>query len=335
MISSAQRAYGYAKACGIVGKSFVGPRVAKLANYSQLAEFDRLLFPEPHLELPARELLFDLENRISRKIAAQIVQLLSQITVTSRVFQLLVRSYECSDLKMYLQAFAVGDKKPPEPIPIGPFSTVNFSRYPDIHAMLKGTDYEWIVDEQDITPDKMLDIQIKIDTWYYTALWDTVVHQRSRDRLYLQSLIAEEIELKNLLWALRLKIYYELEQQDIEKCLISIPYKNNNLADTAYMALSLPVDQFAAWQSFKYSSLINPEGEENWQIDPRYIQQAAALELYRKARLYFRRDPFSLTTYACFIKLKQFEENLLISMAEGLALGFSGKDILNMLGIVV
>jgi len=33
----------------------------------------------------------------------------------------------------------------------------------------------------------------------------------------------------------------------------------------------------------------------------------------------------------CFIKLKQFEEDLLTSYAEGLGMGMSGKDVLAML----
>ena len=36
---------------------------------------------------------------------------------------------------------------------------------------------------------------------------------------------------------------------------------------------------------------------------------------------------------ACFIKLKQFEEDLLTSVAEGLGLGMSGRDVFSLLEV--
>jgi hypothetical protein len=49
------------------------------------------------------------------------------------------------------------------------------------------------------------------------------------------------------------------------------------------------------------------------------------------ARLYFRRRPISIDTPACFIKLKQYEEDLLTSVAEGLGLGIPGRDVFSLL----
>jgi vacuolar-type H+-ATPase subunit C/Vma6 len=47
----------------------------------------------------------------------------------------------------------------------------------------------------------------------------------------------------------------------------------------------------------------------------------------------FRRRPFSIDTAFCFIKLKQFEEDVLTSVAEGLGMGMSGEDIFAVLEV--
>jgi hypothetical protein len=46
-----------------------------------------------------------------------------------------------------------------------------------------------------------------------------------------------------------------------------------------------------------------------------------------------RRSPFTLDTVCCFIKLKQFEKEILTSVAEAARLGLSGGDALAILGL--
>ena len=41
-----ERAFAYAKACGIIGKSFIGKRISALGKLHSLNELDRLVFPE-------------------------------------------------------------------------------------------------------------------------------------------------------------------------------------------------------------------------------------------------------------------------------------------------
>jgi vacuolar-type H+-ATPase subunit C/Vma6 len=43
--------------------------------------------------------------------------------------------------------------------------------------------------------------------------------------------------------------------------------------------------------------------------------------------------PFSINSIFCYIKLKQFEEDLLTSITEGLGLGMAGKDVFNLLEV--
>ena len=65
-------------------------------------------------------------------------------------------------------------------------------------------------------------------------------------------------------------------------------------------------------------------------MEPRYVQNESAKYLYRLAQRLFHRRPFAVDTAACFIKIKQFEEDLLTSVAEGLGFGMTAQDVLAM-----
>jgi vacuolar-type H+-ATPase subunit C/Vma6 len=126
-----------------------------------------------------------------------------------------------------------------------------------------------------------------------------------------------------------------MSANEIKSHLIDIPVKGSrSLADEAVQCLEYPLDSFSAWSSWRWKDFLNSDtGEMHWHADPRYFQNAASRYLYRLARHYFRSRLFSLDTVFCFIKLKQFEEDILTSGAEGLSIGMSGRDILSMLEV--
>jgi len=329
--ASGERAYAYAKACGILGKSFIGPRIARLAGVARLADLDRLIFPEKSAELPERELLVDLERRISHRTVQQILKLVANNPQPAELLVWLIRSYEYADLKNALNAVSVQETALPLPVDLGRFSTVDFSAYPHLPTMLRGTEFSWILAKDD--PAAMA-VQTELDQRYYQALW-AALHRTSRgERMYTQRLLAEEIGLKNCVWALRLRLYYGYAEAEIRQNLVDLDYQGVSLMADALATLNLATDQRADWRGWNREYLLNPEKPgESWRVDPRYVQNAAANRLYRQARLYFRRRPFSLDATACFIKLKQFEENLLTSVAEGLALGMSSRDVVSLLEV--
>ena len=138
MQNAGERAYAYAKACGIIGKSFVGKRAAALAGLRSLSELDRLVFPDPHRELPGRELLVDLEGRILRRTVRHILAALNSFASPPELLVRMIRSWEYSGLKAALRHISAGIKTPPAGNDIGPFGTVRFDAFPDLAAMIAG-----------------------------------------------------------------------------------------------------------------------------------------------------------------------------------------------------
>jgi vacuolar-type H+-ATPase subunit C/Vma6 len=342
-----ERAYVYAKACGIIGKSFVGKRIAGLEGVSRLSELDRLVFPHANRDLPARELLVDLEDRIISQAVEQIIAIVDVFSRPPELLIRLVRTYEYEDLKVFLGALAEGEAVSPGFTDIGRFRTVNFEAYPDLQGMLEGTEFEFLLNtylRSKEDPDQIdkkkaggIAIQTALDHQYYTSLWNSLKSLSKTDRMTIERILSEEISLRNALWSLRLRTYYGMSEDEIREDLIFIETKKRakeSLAVAAVASLSLALDNRAEWADWKWARFLNPEQPtEPWRVDPRYFQNRASEYLYRLARRSFRRRPFSLDSAFCFIKLKQFEEDLLTSVSEGLGMGMSSGDVFALLEV--
>lgn len=337
MPGSGERAYVYAKACGIIGRSFVGKRILQLGALSRLSELDRLVFSLNARDLPERELLVDLERRIIGRTAKQIVTIIDSFARPPEFLVRLLRSYEYGDIKNLINALAAGEPKAPVFTDIGRFRTLRVEAYPDIKAMLRDTEFDWLLKEDLQNPassggDQGL-LQTRLDRQYYTSLWGSLLSLPRNDRKTAEKLLSEEISLRNAAWALRLRTYYGMSPQEIRERLVLIESQGALAAD-ALSSLSLALDNPSDWASWKRAGFLNPARPgESWTVDPRYFQNAASEYLYRLARVSFRRRPFSLDTVTCFIKLKQFEEDLLTSVAEGLGLGMPAGDIFALLEV--
>jgi vacuolar-type H+-ATPase subunit C/Vma6 len=335
MPGSGERAYVYAKACGIIGKSFIGKKIPALGSVTRLSGLDRMVFPQSPRDLPERELLVDLERRIIGRAAAQILALVDSFSKPPEFLIRLLRSYEYEDLGNVLNAIAAGESSAPAFTDLGRFRTVSFEAYPHLEAMVKNTEFAWLLKE-DIPPKDGADnslLQTRLDQQYYGGLWKSMIALTRRDRVSAEKILSEEISLRNAVWALRMRTYYGMSPEEVRQRLVFITLEDALTADAA-SSLDLDLDAWEDWQTWKRAALLNPEQPGvHWRADPRYFQNAAAGYLYRLARQSFHRRPSSLDTVFCFIKLKQFEEDLLTNTAEGLGLGMAGEDIFPLLEV--
>jgi vacuolar-type H+-ATPase subunit C/Vma6 len=329
-----ERAYAYAKACAILSKSFVGKRVASLNNISRLSELDRLVFPKSSRDLPEKELLADLETRIEKRVVDSICKVVKSFRTPPEFFVRLIRGWEYEDLKNTLMG--LGSTEPSKPIftDLGSFGTVNFSSWPDIPAMLQGTEFEYLLEVLDKGSDFLY---TELDRHYYSSLWKALLKLKSSDRQASEKILSEEISLRNVIWALRLRTYYQMEAEEVRSHLIFIETshmgQSQSLAQDAISSLDFALDNRQEWIRWRRVEFLNPEVGIEWTADPRHFQNEAAKYLYRMARHSFHTHPSSLDAIFCFIKIKQFEEDILTSGAEGLGIGMASWDVFSMLGV--
>jgi len=359
-----ERAFAYAKACGIIGKSFVGKRMSALGKLNALNEFGRLVFPEASHELPGRELLTDLERRLLRRTIRHILAIINAYSNPPELLVRQLRSCEYADLKTCLRHIAAGKPVPQTLCDIGKYGAVRFKAYPDLKAMVGGTEFEFILSKDLKAPGfDLTSLEAELDLQYYTLLIKSLQCLPAEDRLLASRILAEEISLRNCVWALRLRSYFEKTTQETDKYLmhLEIPQcppaeipgdiqpRFSSQKGTAFLgadtdkifldreaeeSLYFPLDDRSAWKGWRWESLLNPEGHgETWSANPRFFQNAASRYIYRLSMRCFRRMPFSVNAEFCYIKLKQFEEDLLTSVAEGLGLGMGGNDVFNLLEV--
>jgi hypothetical protein len=334
---SGEQAYAYTKACGIIGKSLVGKRISALAKLNSLSELDRLVFPDAWRDLPVREMLIDLERRILRRTVGHILAVLASYSSPPELLVCQLRSCEYADLKSCLHHIAAGKKNPPPFSDIGVFRTLRFEAYPDLAAMIAGTEFGFLSAEDiaavkspnfDLTP-----LEVKLDLHYYTMLVRSLCRLSASDRPAAERIVAEEISLRNCAWALRLRTYFGKTPEQVEGYLMDLTVSKHStisLAAEARQSLQFSLDAPAEWKRWRWKALLNPAAED-WAADPRYFQNAASRYIYSQCMRSFRRMPFSPSSIFCYIKLKQFEEDLLTSLTEGLGLGMAGGDVFDLL----
>ncbi|MDR1418902.1 MAG: V-type ATPase subunit [Treponema sp.] len=340
-----QRAYAYAKACGIIGRSFVGRRVPRLAAAGRLSELDRLVFPGSNRELPERELLPDMERRFTERAVLAISAIVGCFSRPPEFLVLLLRAYEYADLKSVLSLLSGsrpgGPGASPSFTPLGRFQTVNFGAWPDLAAMVKGTEFESFFESEGFSlkadggsrDPGDISLQTSLDRFYYEKLWKALFALPRSDRREAGKILADEISLRNAAWTLRLRTYYLMQAEDIQTHLVTIMWKGRPLLSPADAPLNLPLDSRAEWKGWRWERLLNPGEGGEWTADPRYFQNAAAKRLYGMALRSLRLRPFSMDAVFCFIKLKQFEEDLLTSAAEGIGLGMSVRDVFSVMEV--
>jgi vacuolar-type H+-ATPase subunit C/Vma6 len=337
---SSDASYAYAKACGIISKSYLGKRISILSGLHTLSELDRQIFPDLRRELPGRELLLDLERRITERAVRQILTIVSSYPQPPELLVRMLKVYEYDDLKVCLQHMAAGKKNLPSISDIGDFGTVRFEAFPDIKAMVHGTEYDFILPDLKSGQYESMDIaqvETKLDAHYYLGLTECLPRLSLEDRMAVQKILGDEISLRNCAWALRLRTYYQKSPGETSRHLMNIKFKGEkspSLAADAAASLDFHLDSRQEWRGWKWEKLLNPEEPSViWVADPRYFQNAASQYMYRLARKNLHRCPMAVSAVFCFIKLKQYEEDLLTSVAEGLALGIESAGVFKLLEV--
>ena len=332
-------AYAYAKTCGIIGKSFIGERISSLLGIHSLSELDRLVCADSRRDnfqqlsmTPA-----NFETMIIRRAISQVLSVISSFSNPPALLIRMLKAYEYSDLKTCIHYIASGRQQPPVVSDIGRFTGIRFDKYPDTDTMLHGSEYFFLLEDlKDLKPDMdFAPIEIKLDRHYYTCLVESLSSLSDDDRKIAQKLLVNEISLRNCVWALRLRKYYNKTPDEASKYLMKIKLAGFSLGKEAFESLELPLDTRQSWKKWKWEKFLNAEETgAHWSADPRYFQNAASRYLYKLALHNFHNLPMSVSSLFCFIKLKQFEEDLLTSIAEGLALGMDSGGVLKLLEAV-
>ena len=314
-------AFVYAKASGIYSKAFIGKRAKKLFEQSHVSDLWGILFKDEVPVVPEGRLAQLLERRIAERTASSFISLISLYDKPDPLSLAYLSLYDCLNIKNACHMLPGADK--PYFIDASPFARINAAAWPNFAAMTAGTAYSWFNRVPDAA--EQLAWENRLDRQYYAEIWQALQKLSRKDRGAVEGQVVDEIVLQNIVWALRLRVYYKKTDDEIIPTLVGSDgpeEMKKELAAPAIAILDKPLDALDAWHGWKYASLLNPASPEGfWELDPRFFDLQRIRRLYMSATRYFRKCQFTVGMLIMFFRICRLEEYIIRTAAEGIRMG--------------
>ena len=335
MDKASASSYVYAKASGMLARSFTGQRAAALFEVKKLSELWTLVFSDDVPVIPEEMLAEKIERKAELTFVSDFKNLLECYSKPEPVSLALLQYYDYCNLKDISHALQNGEKELPPIVDIGSSSMLNYSAWPSLPKITENSPLAWYNEVPSRSTQK--DTDLKLDTQYMLSLWKAVDKVPSAERKSVAELVYQKLILENCIWALRLKVYYNMSNEEILQNLVFLGDKKDEtdpLAGEAVTVLSFAVDTYEDWSKWKYAYLLNPHTEGDiWSVDPRWLQQSVILDINKKAMKHFRRNPFTADVLVSWFMIKQYELDCIRTAAEGLRLSVDESHMKEFAGI--
>ncbi len=328
-------AYIFAKASGILGRSFVADRSKILFNQKNLQDLWSLIFRSHPPMIPEVLLARKIEVDSKSRFIDQYTTLINSYDNPDPLLVDQLYIYEAENLKEIGAALCNGESECPPIADIGSFAQLKYSAWPNIKAITKGSIFSWYDHVPQVHEQQQM--EFKVDMQVIRHLWNSLENEKGEDYTALMKIYKTEYVVKNVVWALRLRLFYGMSNEEITENLIYVsdrPGHADPLAGPALKALELPLDDYNAWAESKFKDLINPHTEGVvWKINPSWIEKKSRIEVNRLALNVFHQYPMSVCSLIAWYKIKHFELNCIRTAVESLRLNISSEEAMNAVGI--
>ncbi len=319
MNQAGQYAYLHGKLHGIRAKSFLDDRFQTLLKLTSLSDVYRTLFPGESLEVSEKDLVRSIEKKYELKSIDHYIRTLAIFPEPPPLLVHALRRFEIRNVKSILRSIHTG-------LPLGELWDIGkYGRIPlpvaDPAKSLEGTPYASLVEESQRKP--LWEVEFSLDEEYYRGLWEEIGKLDKKEESILRPAFLTELRLLNILWVLRLRHYYRIEE---EEALQRLFLKDVVILEKEVKALyQLPLDEGALWQNWKYGWLVAVTSEG--QVDPAPANWRVSKRLYLLYRKIFYRRPFTLSAIYGFYRMKEYEVRLIHTLTEGMQIGVNETAI--------
>lgn len=335
MDKSTALAFSYPKAAGLLSRSFVNDRAHLLFNAESLADLWGLLFNEPAPLVPETMLARQIEERAFDNFLSQYIFFLNQYDDAPLILTSKIKRFEADNLKQIIDALCAGKTECPHLLDLKDYSTINIKAWPDLAKMTAGTEYEWIKQVPELSERQAL--EFKIDLQLLRQNWNAIESCHGADREGHEKLFLDEFIIRNIVWALRLKLFYEMPQDQILKNLFYVTdaaTKDDPVAGPAIKALSFDVNNYSDWEHWKYSEFLNPyEPGQVWCVDPVWIERRYTGHQAVLASQIFHHYTMEDAALAAWFKIKSYELTCIRTAVESLRLNIGSSEAMEAVGI--
>ena len=335
MDKQSANAYIYAKTSGNLRKSFIGERAHLLFEQKSLSDLWTLLFKSPVPEIPEVLLAEKIEHEAMYRFLKQYTDFVSLFDKPDPIYLDQLCIYEAENLKEIAAALINEEHEVPSHIELGKYEKLHYDQWPNIEQITKGSEFAWY----NKVPDgaKQQEMEMAIDLQVVRHISQSLHKQKGENYKALVEIYKAEYLIKNIVWALRLKLYYKYSDEEIINKLIYVteaPDKNDPVAAPVIKMLEMPLDDYNAWANWKYAYLLNPHTEgEVWRVDPSYIERKNRVRMNALAKHIFHHYPMSGSCLICWYKIKNFELSCIRTAVESLKLNIDSQEAMRIVGL--
>lgn len=332
---SGASAFVYAKASGMLGSVFTGPRASKLFTAKSLPELWMLVFNTEVPLIPQTLLGQRIEEEAEKRFIAQYTSLVEMYDYPHKILTDMLYFYDIENLKELGAALCAKEQSMPHIVELGKYSMFDYGAWPDIAKITKNSPLSWYNKVPDVHEQQHIDT--KLDNQYVRMMWEAANEVTGEIREPVLDFFRYTFVMTNIIWTLRLKVYYEMKSDEILEhlaCAGDRPLRSDPLAGPAVEILDKAADTYADWEHWKYADMLNPHEEGViWKIDPRWVENTYKSGMYRRAEKMFHAHPLTDLSLVAWFKIKQHECDIIRTAAEGIRLNVDTAEAMKFAGI--
>lgn len=336
MDKSGAYSYIYAKTSGILGKSFVGPKVEKLFEFKKLADLWTILFNKPVPLLPEVLLAGAIEKEAFNNFLTQYSKILNLFDKPDEILKTQLAIYEVENLKEISAALCAEEKTCPPLNDIGPFATIRKEYWPDLQKITKNTEYSWYKVAPSIHQQQLM--EYRLDEQFIRKVWMSAQKVKGEGKKALIEFVREDYSLRNIIWALRLKVNYQFTKEEIMNELFYVTESANledPIANGVLRIIDKQIDVYEDWFDWKYKSCLNPHVDgEVWCVSPSWIEKKARLMMNKKAMTLFHQYPLSTASIFAWSEIKQYELTSIRTAVESIRLNINSDEAMKTVAVL-
>ena len=189
---------------------------------------------------------------------------------------------------------------------------------------LKGTQFYNLLNDTYKQSQKLFDLEMKLDFYYYMHLWQLQKNYLTgKNRIILSKIKGTEIDLVNISWLYRMKKYYNFDSTALYSYLLPIQYKLTPNEISLLVKANTMVEFEKIVYNTYYGDLFKTE-----KLKIERVAYKILSSIYYKFYLKYE-DTMASVIY--YIYLKELEINNITSLIEGIRYKLPAEKILSYL----
>ena len=174
---------------------------------------------------------------------------------------------------------------------------------------------------------ELFDYETALNRFYFAYFWQELnKFDTGFDKETLLEAHGFEIDMLNMLWIYRAKVYYKLSAQEIYRFIIPVYPKLKQRQISAFIAAGSTEELMKMYAATCYRKYINPE-------DPSSLERAYEDGIKHINDENRKKYPYSFAVIESYLYDKRLETDRIVKIAESVRYGYEPKLILNALGI--